>query len=313
MAAKEGKAGPRYGLFLGCLIPNRYPGIERSVRTVIATLGRGESFADIPQATCCPVPGIFYSADKDTWLALAARNLCLAQDRRLELVTLCNGCFASLMKACEHLAEPKRMGEVNRVLRSVLMKYTGIPRLTVEGRRVLEPVRVRHLVDVLHKDVGTEVIKGAVVSPLEGLKVAVHYGCHYLRPTERGWAEDPNDPRMIDAIGVALGAASVPAAPQRAGRRAAPRQRSHFSDLANAISRDKYDSIESSGADCIVTPCPFCLMQLDTAQQGFEGRKIPVLYVTQLMALAMGSDCRSVGLQHHKVAADGLAYGAGGG
>ena len=295
------------------MIPNRYPGIEQSIRKVIEGLGYGEKFADLPQATCCPVPGVFYSSDKSTWLALAARNLCLAQDRRLEMVTLCNGCFASLLKATEYLSEPKTMGEVNKVLREICMKYTGVPRISPEGRRVLEPVKVRHFIDVLYNDVGVDAIRSAVVRPLGGVKVAVHYGCHYLRPTETGAIEDPGDPHMVDDIMAALGAESVDYRSKLDCCGAGGGVRSHVAELAAAISKDKYDDIESAGADCIVTPCPFCLLQMDTVQERFEGRKIPVLHAAQIIALAMGADRRMLGLDFHKVPVDGVLSKTGGG
>lgn len=308
-----GKIPPKYALFLGCLIPNRYPGIEQSVRKVIEAVGYKDKFTDLPQATCCPVPGIFYSSDKATWLALAARNLCLAQERRLEMVTLCNGCFASLLKATEYLSDSKTMGETNKVLREVLMKYTGIPRVTPEGRRVLEPVKVRHFIDVLYRDVGIEAIKSAVVRPLTGLKIAVHYGCHYLRPTETGEIEDPGQPHMIDDIVGSLGALSVNYHSKLDCCGAGGGVRSHFSGLAAAISRDKYDHIAAAGADCIVTPCPFCLLQLDTVQEQFEGRKIPVLHAAQLIAYAVGIDWKELGFGLHKVPVDGVFSKLGGG
>jgi heterodisulfide reductase subunit B len=229
------------------------------------------------------------------------------------MVTPCNGCFASLLKATEYLSEPKTMGDVNKVLRGIYMKYTGIPRVTPEGRRVLEPLRVRHFVEVLYNDFGVDSIKAAVTKSLGGLKVAVHYGCHYLRPTEIGAIEDPENPHMVDDIVRALGAESIDYQNKLDCCGAGGGVRSHVADLAAAISRDKYESIESTGADCILTPCPFCLLQLDTVQEQFEGRKIPVIHFAQLVALAMGTDPKMLGLGLHKVSFDSMISKIGGG
>ncbi|MDD1768953.1 MAG: CoB--CoM heterodisulfide reductase subunit B, partial [Methanomassiliicoccales archaeon] len=146
-----------------------------------------------------------------------------------------------------------------------------------------------------------------------GLKVAVHYGCHYLRPTETGEIEDPGRPHMIDDIVRALGAESVNYQNKLDCCGAGGGVRSHFSSLAAAISKDKCDHIESAGADCIVTPCPFCLLQLDTVQEQFEGRKIPVLHVAQLLAYAIGADWSALGFDLHKVPVDGVFSRLGGG
>lgn len=243
---------------------------------------------------------------------MAARNLCLAEYRRLEIVTFCNGCYASLQRATEYLSEPKTMGEVNKVLRKIQMKYTGVPSVTPEGRRLLEPVKVRHFVDVLHRDVGVDTIKTAVSNPLSGLKVAVHYGCHYLRPTSRSTIEDPSDPHMIDEIIEALGAESVDYEDKLGCCGAGGGVRSHVFDLAAAISKEKYDNVQSAGADCIVTPCPFCLLQLDTVQERLKGRKIPVFHPAQMIALAIGVDRRMLGLDLHKVPANELLSRFGG-
>lgn len=126
---------PRYGLFFGCLISNRFPGIEQSARMIIEKLGCNDMFTNLPQAACCPAPDIFYSVDKATWLALAARNLCQAEYRGLEIVTFCNGCLTTLLRATEYLSDPKTLGDVNKVLRRIQMKYSGVPGVTPEGKR----------------------------------------------------------------------------------------------------------------------------------------------------------------------------------
>ncbi|MDH7509289.1 MAG: heterodisulfide reductase-related iron-sulfur binding cluster [Methanomassiliicoccales archaeon] len=309
---KDARTVAKYGLFYGCLIPNRYPGIERSIKIILEKLGCSQLFSEMPQATCCPVPGIFYSSDKETWLAIAARNLCIAQDRKQELVTFCNGCFSSFLMATEQLSDPKKLGVINRILKNVLMKYTGIPRVTPEGRRVLDPIKVRHFIDVLYNDIGLESIRSAVVNPLKGLKVAVHYGCHYLRPTERECIEDPVNPIMVDEIVESLGAESVNYENKLDCCGAGGGVRSYVVDLATAISKDKLMNISEVGADLIVTPCPYCLLQLDTVQGRLELTHIPVFHVAQLIALAMGAEPQYLGLEAHEVQADKIISKYGG-
>lgn len=292
-----------YALFLGCVIPNRYPGIEYAVRWVTGKDGFGLDIKDIPQFSCCPAPGLFYSVDKDTWLLLATRNLVLAQKERRQVLTICNGCLASMLKATEHLQNPKSMGKVNKTLAQIGMKYTGIPMKTEGRRKVFEPVRVRHYVDVLANDVGIETIASRTKHPLKNIRVAVHYGCHYLRPTERAAFDDPNDPVMIDRIAEACGATSVDYEDKLDCCGAGGGVRSHVVELANALAKDKCDNIEAAGADCIVTGCPFCVLQFDNAQTSFGRPGIPVMHISQLQALAMGIDPISLGFDTHHISA----------
>ena len=296
-----------YLYFFGCVIPNRYPGVEYAIRWVMEKDGFNLDVKDHPEFSCCPVPGIFYSTDKDTWLLLAARNLVLAQDERRQVLTVCNGCLASLLKATESLQDPKAMGKVNRVLAQISKKYTGVPQKSNEGKRkVFDPVKVRHYVEVMANDVGMDAIKAKASRPLKNIKVAVHYGCHYLRPTERTTFDDPNDPIMIDNIVEACGGISVDYEDKLDCCGAGGGVRSHVVELANSLTQDKCTNIAAAGADCIVTGCPFCLLQFDNAQKAFSKDGIPVMHVSQLQALAMGIDPISLGFDTHHVSAHSL-------
>lgn len=295
-----------YLYFFGCVIPNRYPGIEYAVRWVTGKNGFGLDVKDNEEFSCCPVPGIFYSTDKDTWLLLAARNLVLAQPEKRQILTVCNGCLASLMKATEYLQDPKNMGKVNRILAQVGKKYTGIPVRSEGKRKVFEPVKVRHYIEVMANDVGIDAIAKHAKHPLKNLKVAVHYGCHYLRPTEHAQFDDPNDPVLLDRIVEACGAASVDYDDKHDCCGAGGGVRSHVVELANSLTQDKCRNISAAGADCIVTGCPFCLLQFDNAQKSFAKDGIPVMHVSQFQALAMGIDPISLGFDTHHVSAHSL-------
>lgn len=295
-----------YTYFFGCVIPNRYPGIEYAVRWVCGKEGFNLDVKDTPEFSCCPVPGIFYSTDKDTWLLLAARNLVLAQDERRDILTVCNGCLTSLMKATEYLRDPKTMGKVNRVLSQVGKKYTGVPKRTEGKRKVFEPVTVRHYIELMANDIGLEAITEKVKRPLKNITVAVHYGCHYLRPTESKTIDDPNNPVLLDRIVEACGATSIEYEDKLDCCGAGGGVRSHVVDLANSLTEDKCRNIGAVGADCIVTGCPFCLLQFDNAQKTFSKDGIPVMHVSQFQALAMGIDPISLGFDTHHVSAHSL-------
>jgi heterodisulfide reductase subunit B len=159
-------------LFLGCIIPNRYPGIEKATKIVLDELDI--DWADLKGASCCPAPGVFRSFDKITWLTLAARNIVLSEQMNRDVLTICNGCFGSLSDANHELKNNAGLvKEINRNLAEIGMEYSGIS-------------DIRHIIEFFYREVGTERIKEAVTSPLD-LKAALHYGCHLIKPSrERG-------------------------------------------------------------------------------------------------------------------------------
>ncbi len=295
-----------YGMFMGCLVPNRYPGIEWATRYIFSKDQLNVPVEEVDEFACCPVPGIFYSADKDTWLPLAARNLVVAQDNGHEVLTLCNGCYMSLHKASEALQDPKRRSAVNKVLRGVGKRYVG-EEVPTDGRiKQYRPIPVKHLVEVLIHDVGIEKIGNSVVHQLNDLKVAVHYGCHYLRPSDSHQIENPNRPRYLDDLVEACGATSVEYDEKLACCGAGGGVRSNVKELADALTEDKVDAITRARADVIVTACPFCLLQFDTAQSNLPHRNIPAVHLSNFLALALGADPLFLGFDLHNISVNPL-------
>ena len=295
-----------YGLFMGCLVPNRYPGIEWATEFLLSKKQLNVPADRIDDFTCCPVPGIFYSADKETWLALAARNLVLAQEAEKEVLTLCNGCYMSLHKATEKLQDPKQRSRTNKVLKGVGKRYVG-EEIPTEGRiKQYRPIQVKHLVEILINDVGLEKLAEKVVHPLKDLRVAVHYGCHYLRPSENHQIENPNRPRYIDDIVKACGATTVDYDEKLSCCGAGGGVRSHVKELADALTEDKIKSITKARADVIVTGCPFCLLQFDTAQSSLPGMNIPAIHLSSFVALALGADPLFLGFDLHNISVNPL-------
>ena len=172
--------------FMGCIAPLRYPGIESSTRVVLENLG--VSISDLESASCCPAPGVIRSFDKRTWLTLGARNLALAERQGQDLLTICNGCYGSLFEAAHDMAEhPETTREVNEVLQEMNLAYTP------------HGVEVRHFAEFLARDVGDAAIRRSFKKKLD-LKVAVHYGCHFLRPSNIKQLDDPEHPTMVDKL-----------------------------------------------------------------------------------------------------------------
>jgi heterodisulfide reductase subunit B len=186
----------RYGLFLGCVIPNRYPMIEASIRSVFDQLGA--EILELPGASCCPAPGVFRAFHIPTWLVIAARNISIAEEIGVNPLTGCNGCYGTLRDAwyeLEHEYELKK--EVNEYLAKVGRTYKG----------TLEP---KHVVQALYLDMGLDHIKDNIKLKFSDLKVAVHYGCHIVKPSDkRPWHGEYEAPKFLDEIVELTGAKSI--------------------------------------------------------------------------------------------------------
>jgi len=272
-------------LFLGCVIPNRYPGIEKATRLVLDRLGI--KWSELKEASCCPAPGIFRSFDKITWLAIASRNLVLGEEKNTDLLTICNGCFSSLLDANNILKNDSGLrNEVNSHLKKIDKKFRG----TIE---------VRHIIEFLYKDIGTEKLNQLIEKPLE-LRVAVHYGCHLLKPTKDRKLGGAECPVFFDELVEATGAESVPYEGKTSCCGAGGGVRSAMLETSLKMTEYKLLRMKKAGIDCIVEACPFCHLQYDGGQAELEtaGKifNIPVVHYSQLLGLAFGYTTEEVGL-----------------
>ena len=277
-------------LFLGCLIPNRYPGIEKATRFVLDRLG--VKWSELEEAACCPAPGIFRSFDKITWLTLASRNLVLAEEKNTDILTICNGCFSSLMDANNILKNDEDMrNEVNLHLKKIDKEYRG----TIE---------VRHIIEFLYRDMGIRKLGKFIEKPLE-LRAAVHYGCHLLKPTKDRLLGSAECPVFFDDLVEATGAVSVPYEGKTSCCGAGGGVRSAMLETSFKMTEYKLDRIKKAGVDCIVEACPFCHLQYDGAQvelaKAGKTYNIPVVHYSQLLGLAFGYTPEEVGLHLNTV------------
>lgn len=275
----------KYAFFLGCIAPLRYPGVEKSTRVVCEKLGI--ELVDLEDANCCPAPGVIRAFSKATWLAAAARNLALAEAKGLPIVTVCNGCYGSLFEAAHELNNnPEELAEVNKVLAEVGMKYNGT-------------TKVYHFAEVLYKEVGVDAIKAQISNPLT-YKVAVFYGCHFLKPSSIKGLDDPENAHILDDLVEATGAQSAPRKQKMLCCGAGGGLKAAFGDVAKEFTKTNLENIKASEAQFIIDVCPFCHLQFDTVQ-GDLGYNIPVLHLSQLYGIAMGMPESELGLSAHVV------------
>lgn len=268
---------PTLSFFLGCIMPNRYPGIEIATKRIMEKLG--VELAELPGASCCPAPGVFRSFDKTTWLSMAARNITLSEELGYDLLTVCNGCFGSLVDANSILKEDEELrADVNKILKEIGHEFKGT-------------IRVRHIIEFLHSDVGVDAIKEAVVKPVD-LEVAVHYGCHLIKPSKERHLGSVENPRFFDELVEAVGASSIDYEDKLACCGAGGGARTAVLETTLQMAEQKVQHAIAAGADCIVDACPFCHLQLDVGQteiaKKFERKyNIPILHYSQLLGLAM--------------------------
>jgi len=282
----------RYGFFLGCVIPNRYPMIEVSIRNVFNYLNA--ELIDLLGASCCPAPGVFRAFHIPTWLVIAARNISIAEELGVNPITGCNGCYGTLRDAWYELEhEPELKKSVNEQLAKIGRHYTGR----------LEP---KHVVQALYLDMGLDNIRDHIKYKFEDLKVAVHYGCHILKPSDkRPWGGKYEYPTFLDEIVELTGAKSINYKEKFMCCGAGGAVRSAIKEVAADFTREKLVNMRDAGADIIINCCPFCHLQLDLGQvevNNFykdiigEPFNIPVIYITQLLGVSMGIDPNKLGL-----------------
>ncbi|MHA1804521.1 MAG: CoB--CoM heterodisulfide reductase iron-sulfur subunit B family protein [Promethearchaeota archaeon] len=275
-----------YDVFLGCVIPARFPFLEASSRKVCEKLGI--ELNDIEGFSCCPDPTGVEQIDHETWLALGARNLSLSENGGI--ISFCSGCVETLKGVNYYInKDPEVKEEVNAILKEIGRKYDG-------------KTSVKHFAQVIHENL--DLLREKVEKPLTGFKVAVHYGCHYLRPSDIIQGDDPFEPSTLDDIVNALGAESIPydLKLECCGN---PVDKSD-KDLSLLMIDNKLKSIQKAGANCVTVVCPACYQQYDFNQNELNKRNnsnynFPVFYLSELIALAFGYTPQEIGLNFHRM------------
>jgi heterodisulfide reductase subunit B len=276
-----------YKLFEGCTIGNRIPFIEASARKVFEALEIKTSEAPF---ACCPDPVGFNSVDHTSWLAMGARNLTLAESEGKDIVSLCNGCFQTLKAVNHELSHDEHeRDKINDILKKVGKEFKGT-------------INVKHFVEVLY-DVGVEKIKELVTHDLSGLKIACHTGCHYNRPSEIMQTDDPMEPKKLRELVAATGAMPVDYEEEMLCCGAGVSNAEEEPGLQ--ILANKFTSAINAGAEAFVVICPACFQQMDTNQRKAEKQSgktfgVPIIYLTELFALAFGVKPDEIGLKFHR-------------
>jgi heterodisulfide reductase subunit B len=240
--------------------------------------------------SCCGATA-GHQTDRVLATSLSATNLSKVQDMGLDMVLNCAACFGRMKTANHELQDPD--------MRQKVAEATG--------RDYDGSVNVRHLMDVLLKDVGLDRIKAAVTKSLNGLKVASYYGCLLVRPADVMQFDDPENPTCMDDLVEAMGGEALdwPHKVECCGGGLSLTR----TDLVVSLSDKIVGMAKAEGADCMVVACPMCQVNLDMRQIDIkkqEGRDhdMPILYVTQLLGLALGLSPDQLGLNKLMIAPD---------
>ena len=283
----------KYALFLGCTIPRRLQQYDLSARAVLKKLG--VDVVDIREFNCCGYP--IKNSDFKTFVLFSARNLALAEKQGLDVMTLCKCCFGSLKKV-NHLM--KQDSSLRDEINTLLAK---------EGLEVKGNLEVTHFLSVLHKEIGLKTLKEKVTRPFKDLKIATHYGCHALRPSDIMQFDNAVAPVLFDQLVETTGAKSInwPLKLECCG---APLLGVN-DELSMDLTEKKLVNGKESGADYLCVGCPWCQVQFDTVQemmtsQRSTNHRLPSILYPQLLGLAMGIDGDTLGIKMNKIDISGI-------
>jgi heterodisulfide reductase subunit B len=280
----------------GCTLHERARDFDVSAKECARALG--VELEELPVWTYC---GAVYPLVTDSFMDVLAgvRNLSYASRLGDKVVTLCSFCYNVLKRSNNVMREDKDKREkANLFLRADTEAREKIESYTHEDYE--GTVDVLHYIEMLRDVVGYDKVAEAVTKKLDGLKVAPYYGCMLLRPAKEMKFDDPEQPTIFEEFLETLGCDVVdfPMKTECCGGF----QVVNDEDLAVSCSQNVVVSAVKRDADVIVTTCPLCRYNLDRHQEkmsetvnGF--RRVPVVYFTQLMSLALGLDEEANGFE----------------
>lgn len=284
----------KYAYYPGCVAQGACRELDQSTKALTKALGI--ELLELKKAACCG-SGTFKEDSQLLEDTVNARNIALAEELNLPLLTHCSTCQGVIGHVDERLKEcqtknPTYIDQVNGLLQKEgCSPYRG-------------STEVKHLLYALVTDYGLEEIQQRVTRSLTGLKCAAFYGCYLLRAQKSMPYDDPHRPEAMENVFRAVGATPI----YYRGRTQCcgwPLSSYATTSAFKMAGTHIQDALES-GADCMVTPCPLCHLNLDSRQPDVEKvieRKLglPVLHLSQLIALSLGVEPKKLGLDRHVV------------
>ena len=276
----------RLGYYPGCALHGSSNDYEQSLRACLGELDLKPQ--EVQDWVCCGATAA-HSLNHRLSIALPARNLALAEKQGIEeMLAPCPLCSMQLLKAAKLTNEDGNLRrEISRIVEG-----------EISGR-----VTVLNLIQVFQR-VGLDRIKAAVKKPLTDLKPACYYGCLLTRPPEVVKFDDPEQPSSLEAIVSVLGAKPVDwnFRTECCGAGMTMAKEETVLDLSHRILTDA----QQHGANCLVTACPMCHVNLDMKQWDVERSRgvkhgMPIYYLSDLVGLALGISRETLGIDRHFV------------
>lgn len=254
---------------------------------------------EIPDWNCCGASIGYAEGGELPRHVMNARNIALSEQAsgNQDIVATCAACWLGAKESQERINHDSGLfADINTILGEAGLKYQG-------------KQQIRHMVEVLIEDIGYEEMKKPVKKSLEGIKFAGYVGCQTNRPFGVD-GESFESPKYLDKMVEMVGGEALDKYDQKVtccGGALAFSEPEKSQAQIKKIIESAYDH----GADMIVTPCPVCQMNVEIYQDQINkkyGTKfhIPVMYYSQLMAVAYGASAKEAGLDGNIIRATKL-------
>ncbi|TAF54702.1 MAG: heterodisulfide reductase [Oscillatoriales cyanobacterium] len=284
----------KYAYFPGCVAQGACRELDHSTKALARKLKI--ELIELKRASCCG-SGTFKEDSQLLEDTVNARNIALAEDLNLPLLTHCSTCQGVIGHVDERLkaAKDNDSAYFDRVNGLLAQEHCSPYRGSTE---------VKHLLWAIVADYGLDAVRKRVTKKLAGLKCAAFYGCYLLRGETHLAYDDPHNPRSMENLFEAVGA--TPVLYEGRTKCCGWPLSSYATKQAFSMAGMHLQAAIDAGADCLVTPCPLCHLNLDSRQPEVEkvwGQTLglPVLHLPQLVALALGVSPQELGLSHHVV------------
>ncbi|MFV0362831.1 MAG: CoB--CoM heterodisulfide reductase iron-sulfur subunit B family protein [Suipraeoptans sp.] len=257
----------KYSYYPGCTLKTKAKELDKYARESAKVLGF--ELEEIEAWQCCG--GVYpLGTDEIASKLSSVRALNDAKEKGQELVTLCS--------ACHHVI--KRVNDDMKNVKDIQTRANNYMDL---DEPYMGETNVLHFLEVLRDRVGFDAIKKAVVNPLKGKKIGAYYGCLLLRPSDILAFDNPENPTIIEDFIKAIGAEPViyPYRNECCGGYISLKEKEKASSMTDKI----MESAKGFGAQELITACPLCLYNLNLSK---SDNKVPVRYITELLAEALG-------------------------
>jgi succinate dehydrogenase / fumarate reductase cytochrome b subunit len=278
----------------GCVSRGFTPELHGSMAKVAPKLDI--EMVELDRANCCGA-GVIAEHNQELVDTLNARTFAIAQsvDGAAAMMNICSTCQGAQSECQERLdADEAYRNHINTHLEPEGLRYEKSKGWSN-----------KNFLWLLVEDIGLDKLRELVVRPLDGLRVAPFYGCYIVRPTRRlGYGNHPDRDRYLEMVIEALGGDPVTYAGSHKCCGFPVITMARATSLRQS-GRHMADAIDA-GADCVVTPCPLCHLNLDLQQPDaakFVERDLgmPVLHFPQLVGLALGLEPKELGMNKHVV------------